>query len=780
MGIIFTEENDHLLVVYHLYRSLAIESPHGNSIQNLEMEFRKLLQTTTLNKRSGPPDPNEAFSNWFVRLHARFYKGKEFSGQVELEKEVMHRLEIMLKKPGALPLTLKMVLINMAAYYVAKSKIEKDWSVDASASCQYILRLNIRWVLVLSRLLHSELQEFIKTAPPGEDDTHQNEDAKTAKVVSKFSAFMENILPLIRIYMTWLYIYRADVVDYQDHLGPYVFDMYRALAQSLSLVAKVFSGEQMSASPYLLEEDVIALGMKPFADPSLPSVCRIHYLPEENTFKPHWEDCGLSKGTAEQEMRSRVFELMHVGFSFAFDERFPLAITTPAGDSNEAIKISYVEGGKSSEPVLEPPADTRQMQANVAKKPTPQLSDPQSPVSQGQRQQANIEKLEGQFQNLRSSETISPAPRAMSNTEVMARAAPVTNGVEHGSKGQRSAQPYHPTPNDLLETESDLSLYAQMHSMVADLVDEDTTQSDIALAVKVQPSYGMHTPDRASNKVQTQRHPISAALGTSVSPSWDAFADQSRLATSARSTSVTPQYGAVAGLHTGAAVPVVGTTAASTLQPSVLEFTPRLRSQAGADRQSFYPTGQSTALGNGPGHARQRFGGSTDSSGTLSFFSPNGTTSAYQIAAGMHDFGDRKSISPPVGFGLSGRSFSTSFSPNATGLPPVNSPYGLLGGQLDGTAGARGPSPYYPSTSVPLQNPLYRQPNDRLGAVCNGNVFDATTAFGRGDISNKDDPTHFRNAVKKINMAAAVAEADKYDMAVLESAFADDRFQPKI
>lgn len=742
------------------------------------MEFRKLLQITPTSKRSGPPDPNEAFSNWFVRLHARFYKGKGFSGQAELEEEVMHRLEIMLKKPGALPLTLKMVLINMAAYYVAKSKVEKHWSLDASASCQYILRLNIRWILALSRLLHSELQEFIKAAPPGEDDAQVSKHADGSKPVQKFSAFMENVLPLMRIYMVWLYIHRADVVDYQDHLGPYVFDMYRAIAQSLSLVVKAFRSEQMSASPYLLEEDVVALGMKPFADPSLPSVCRIHYQPGDDIFKPHWEDSGLTKATAEQEMRSRVFELMHVGFSFAFDERFPLDITTPAAGSNEAITISYVEGGKASGPVLEPATDKLPAQIKGTEKQMPPLSDPQSPTRQDQSQQKTIDQTDGQLQSPRSSETKSSTEETKGDSEAIAKTPSVSNGDVHSSGKQRPAQPYHPTPNDLLETESDLSLYAQMHSMVADLVDEDTPQPQTAPAVKSQPSYGINTPARVLNNAQTQRHSISAALGKSVSPSWDAFADQSRLVPSARSTSATPQHDTSASLYAGSAANIIGTAATSALQPNVPVFTPRLRSQPGADRQSFIPIGNgAAALYNG--HARQRFGGSTDSSATSSFFSPNGTTSAYQIATGLHDLGDRKSISPPMGFGLSTRSFSTSFSPDASGLPPVNSPFGLLGAQFDGAAGVRGTSPFYQPMTVPSQNVAYKQSNNTLGAVCNGNVFDATTAFGRGDISNKDDPTHFRNAVKSISMAAAVAEADKYDMAVLGSAFADDRRKPK-
>lgn len=124
MGMIYTEENNHLLVVYHLYRSLAIEWPHGNSTRNLEIEFKQLLQSSPPSRRTGPPHPNDAFSNWFVKLHAYFYKGEQFSQQAELENEVLHRLEMMLKKPDTFALILKMVLINIAAYYVAKSRIE--------------------------------------------------------------------------------------------------------------------------------------------------------------------------------------------------------------------------------------------------------------------------------------------------------------------------------------------------------------------------------------------------------------------------------------------------------------------------------------------------------------------------------------------------------------------------------------------------------------------------------------------------------------------------------
>lgn len=139
MGMIYTEEHNHLLVVYHLYRSLAIELPHGNSTRNLEIEFKQILQSSTPTRRTGTPDPNEAFSNWFVRLHAHFYKGEPFSQQSELEETVLHRLDTMLKKPDTLPVVLKMVLINIAAYCVAQSRVESKRRVSFTSPLPFWL-----------------------------------------------------------------------------------------------------------------------------------------------------------------------------------------------------------------------------------------------------------------------------------------------------------------------------------------------------------------------------------------------------------------------------------------------------------------------------------------------------------------------------------------------------------------------------------------------------------------------------------------------------------------
>ncbi|KUI65645.1 Protein SMG7 [Cytospora mali] len=795
MGMIYIEEHNHLLVVYHLYRSLAIDLPHGNSTRNLEIEFKQLLQSTAPTRRAGPPDPNDAFSNWFVKLHARFYKGEQFSQQAELENEVLYRLEMMLKKPASLPLILKMVLINIAAYYVAKSRVEKNWTLEASNSCQFILGLNVKWILILSRLLQSELQEFSKAAAPAEDDEPSADDG--TKPAGKFSAFTENILPLMRIYTAWLYIYRADVVGFQEHLGNSVYDMYRNLAHALTAVAKEFKGvAPMGTSPYLLPEDMVALGMKPFDDPRMATICRLHIALDSNTFKPHWEDSGLPRNGPEIEMRARVYDLMNCGFSLALDDFFPLAARLPPEGSDDAITMTYVEGGKAP----------RTLQDAAVSSQIP------SPANQ-------FDQLEGQFRNLRPSQEDHRVRQASTDNSGVAAMSAIGN-IGHGhvrapsaSTTLQGAPAYDQAGGiDPVETESDLNLDAQMHALVDDLLDEDgsgltkpqSRPRSITTGLEAS-SYGMHTAtaQQVFGGLQTPGH-VAGALFGKVSP-WGSYVSPPQNGASRRE-STTPQYDD--GFHLGASSPIRAprTSSTSSLQPNFPAFTPGPRLQPGSDFSALFTSSTAQAPGSqfgqaslgfsgrsssglsgklqgsrgSIGHSRQRLGGSTDSSGASPFFSPKLNAGTYEITSGAQNVGQINPLangaSPPLGFGIGPSSFSTVFSQTASGLPPVNSPFGLPAGQLDGSFDQGEIYPYNQQFAGPF--PAYKQPNN-MNAVCNGNVYDATTAFGRGAIATKDDPTHFRNAVKGTHMSKAVAAADAFDRAILESALTEDNPRPK-
>lgn len=662
----------------------------------------------------------------------------------------------------------------------------EKWSRGASNSCEFILGMNVRWIVALSRLLQSELQEFSKAAAPAKDmgDAKHGESPKSAE---KFSPFTENILPLMRIYMAWLYIYRAEIVEFQEHLGGHVYDMYRILAQALTTLTKEFQGQQMVASPYLLPEDVVALGMKPFDNPGTASVCRLHLAFGKDTFKPHWEDTGLPRNEPDVELRARVYDLMNCGFSLSLDDTFPLAANPPAKGSDGPITISYVEGGKAAQPVQQAPTRPQPVQAD-----------------------AQVDHLEGQLRNLRPvSGTGLSGPNGMQATGNLGREhtrAPSGSAAIEGS-------PEVPTNDiDPLETESDLNLDAKMHNMVDDLLDDDG--SDLMGAhpgrgSAAQPktsSYGMHsaTAEQVFGGLQTPGHAPGVVFGKA-NP-WGSFVSPPQTVP-ARGELPGSQYSERAQFSTGSPNQAQRASSTSSLQPNVPDFTPGPNLQRGSDPFALFPSGNTQALGNqfgqtnfgnsgrpssglsgavqgsrgGFGHTRQRLGGSTGSSGASSFFSPKENAGAYEIASGAHvsghiNNGRSKTVSSPLGFGMGNNPFSTDFSQTASGLPPVNSPFGLPTGQLNG--GFAQGDMYSYNQQFAGSFPAYTQPND-LTTVCNGNVYNATTAYGRGVISAKDDPSHFRNAVKKTNMATAAAEADAFDRKLLERALAEDRPKPK-
>lgn len=126
MGVIFLEEEKHFDIVYHFYRSVAAEEPHPNAARNLGSEFHRVRQSTASVRGQGP---HHALQDWIVRLHAHFYGGKEFAQHAELEDEVLHRFGLAVKANDFVDGLLKIALINICAYQVAKDKITGNVSL---------------------------------------------------------------------------------------------------------------------------------------------------------------------------------------------------------------------------------------------------------------------------------------------------------------------------------------------------------------------------------------------------------------------------------------------------------------------------------------------------------------------------------------------------------------------------------------------------------------------------------------------------------------------------
>ncbi|KAI0005713.1 hypothetical protein F4779DRAFT_597832 [Xylariaceae sp. FL0662B] len=326
LAVLYQLQGQHLDIVYHFHRAIAVAKPHELGLGNLEREFKNLENSSTA--RKGPvKDPSEAMISWFVRLHAFFFQGEQFSQQSELEEEVLHRVEIAMKSEGDEALLRKMILINIAAYDIAIEKVKAAWTMKGSKSCQFLLRFNIRTILVLLRLLKTALLDECAVTPVV--DGGSNDDESTVC----FSQLLLKLIPLFRVYVAWICVSGADIVKYQAYLEPYVRDVYRFLADTLTLLnIYIDQSHSTTSSKYLLPEDNEALGLRPFCDRELP----LFHQPEgslgsdlprkHKVCKPRQQVFGRLY-RPDTETVWRVRDIVFCGVILARSADFPVAIT---------------------------------------------------------------------------------------------------------------------------------------------------------------------------------------------------------------------------------------------------------------------------------------------------------------------------------------------------------------------------------------------------------------------------------------------------------------------
>lgn len=129
MAVIALLDVNHLSATYHLYRALAVEEPHPSAKGNLEKEFKKIEEAWSKGKliKTDPvrnsQEPGKALVGWFMRLHARCYKGLDFPEHEELESEVLSQLAVDLKERSFESTLSKFVMINIAAEFFAGARL---------------------------------------------------------------------------------------------------------------------------------------------------------------------------------------------------------------------------------------------------------------------------------------------------------------------------------------------------------------------------------------------------------------------------------------------------------------------------------------------------------------------------------------------------------------------------------------------------------------------------------------------------------------------------------
>ncbi|ETS79948.1 hypothetical protein PFICI_07477 [Pestalotiopsis fici W106-1] len=336
-AVLYQPSANHFEIIYHFLRSVCVAKPHQLGATNLEKAFKPLLpQRTQNNSRNNARQlagkgPSEALTTWFLKLHAHYSQGVAFSAREELEKEVLHRLEGSFKTENNEQLALRLLIANIASCDLAFENIKdaKDWTIERSQSCQYLLLFQVRVAVVLFRVFRPILED--------ERNADIDEDLEARKNPygnPGLSPSVKRLLPLIRIYVAWVYVARESLNLYQDWLEPYIRDLYSLLADILSLLLPyAISNPTTVDSQYLLPEDIEARGLKPFADRKLPLFLDVQIVPEydppkcRKTIKPRKEILHVDCRPQDEDIW-RIRDILCCGIYLAGSAKSPLTIMT--------------------------------------------------------------------------------------------------------------------------------------------------------------------------------------------------------------------------------------------------------------------------------------------------------------------------------------------------------------------------------------------------------------------------------------------------------------------
>lgn len=326
LAVLYQLQNRHLDIVYHFHRSVCIAKPHELGIANLERAF-KGLDNAPAARNGTAKDPCQTMITWFLRLHAYYFQGEPFSAQSELEKEVLHRIEMAMKSDTDEAILRKMIFINISAYDVALEKVKASWTIQGSQSAQFLLRFNIQTILVLLRLLKLGLLDDF--AIP----VYEGNDMDDDECPLQFSQTLLKLLPLFRLYISWICVCSADIHSYRDYLEPSVSDVYRTLAEVLTLLGELTDkAVTVTPSKYLLVEDTEALGLRPFRNQNLPLFVQTKAFPDlesqENpkARKPRQRAFGRQY-QPHIEAVWRMRDIIYCGILLARSSSYPLALS---------------------------------------------------------------------------------------------------------------------------------------------------------------------------------------------------------------------------------------------------------------------------------------------------------------------------------------------------------------------------------------------------------------------------------------------------------------------
>lgn len=387
LAVIAQVDVNHLSATYHLYRALAVEEPHPSAKANLEIEFKKIEEAWSkgdlikIDPVRNSQEPGKALVGWFMRLHARCYKGLDFLEHEELESEVLSQLAVDLKERSFESTLNKLVMINIAAESFAGVRLqESGGSAETLRSFFFLQRLNVSTFFALLQVLLPELERSVS------EDVQSNGIAPSSGS-ARITAVTRRVLPALRQYSSWLIsnakILAAQVGD--NVLNVQVRELWKIYATTLTLLTSTFPVSDLPLIEYLLDEDEDTVGFKPLDNENTKH--RYYNGIDLVVQKPRYHDRGIQRHHPNVEMLGRVRDLLTDGMLQHSDDKVPIKLVDVEG----AMTFTYVEEGMQEEESYHAPLSlTRIELEEVTHVDETTLPDAPASISGGASQAASI------------------------------------------------------------------------------------------------------------------------------------------------------------------------------------------------------------------------------------------------------------------------------------------------------------------------------------------------------------------------------------------------------
>lgn len=617
--------------------------------------------------------------------------------------------------------------------------------MEASQSCQFILRLNMRTISILARIACDELQDVVDRG----ELTPKGKSVEEEPI--KISPVMEKILPLLRLYTSWLGSVRLQVVQYEDHLEPHVKDMYRYLAKCFSLLIEVFKDDNLATAEYLLHEDLETLGFQPLVHGDIPETFRIHYNEMTGVDKQR----GSGTGSKKREGINRVRDIIACGLHLAEDEKFPFGVSMQRkANGAEMPTVIYVEDGATSHghPSALSPLDSHvsTLRApDIASSAGPSVSTaaPESGIDEGA-----DDSMEKRMVNM-VNDLVSQSETGSENT---------TEGTSYGM---------HSTAT----VDQVLAAVASSSSQPPSALSEAIPSLPWRSSAGAGPSIGSSAQaDQLQQGRETLEDPFFTMEVKDIPRfSWDRISPTSwghPPSASQREQGMKILEKKIAEFTTneaGERAPLNNTLGYNSTGQA--DTTDDWSSPIHAAAALYSPYHQPAQAPVASPYAHHHLAGPSSAISPYGHYQPTSTPrlgGPHQRIAQASPWGQTPTRQRTVQMPSIGSAFDQQISPAPQDRLQTASPYAVA--RPNQNQQHVGP----PRTGLPmsLSSPAVTG-NVYQSTPCNGITYNATTAYGRGDIVTRDDPTAYRNMARASGLSD---DADAYDRAVLMRALEDD------